>query len=353
MMNAPPQSHESFHNGLVSWNSDLHSGETGKLLPSPSKSSEPASSTVPMLNRFTLFPKLTTEIRLQVWELESSIPRDLDVWTKRFGGGQCFRFATSKAVPSILHTNKESRTVGLKYYQLAFGTDLTFFHTGRFPVLPPRIYLNSRADRVCFFGTNIGESAEYISIMIDEYKITYLAVNVAGRGQSEDPWAREMLCLIDIEMQTGPSAWLNERIEEITLFYRPQAVDFGAVFSFTDFDDDYERAIRGRKDVAEIRALACSTKGLNEGLELCLAKDSLTHKRQHCLQSFDEEMATIKQNEDKRVDHDDHQGTAKPGEVQNEDEAPDGVDGTLYCAWVGGRDKTLTIRMATISVSHE
>tara|TARA_R110002060_G_scaffold23136_9_gene31311 strand:+ start:174 stop:812 length:639 start_codon:yes stop_codon:yes gene_type:complete len=200
-----------------------------------------------MLTQFKRFPNLAAEIRLQIWELASSIPRDLDIWTRPFNipGSHGFKFATTKPVPSTLHTTKESRTVGLKYYHLAFGTDLTYGDPSS--VLPPRIYLNTRADRVCFFGRNIEESAEYISIMIEEYKITRLAVNVAGRGQCKNTWTREMLCLVDIERQTIPCSWLNARIEEITLFYRPEEIDFTFKLASKSLGETMSRRFEDKK----------------------------------------------------------------------------------------------------------
>ena len=218
-------------------------------------------------------------------------------------------------------------------------------------VLPPRIYLNTRADRVCFFGRNIGESAEYISIMIEEYKVTRLAVNVAGRGQCKDPWTREMLCLVDIELQTYPSAWLNARIEEITLFYRPQEIDFGVQVSFKEFGEDYEQAIRGQKDTAQIHDLANMSIVRKGGLELCLAKDNLAQSREQCLKDLDSALAEAKQDEEEEEGHVGNCGKAK-SEIQDKNYTPDGVDGTLYCAWVGGREKSLVVKLAKLSILH-
>ena len=77
------------------------------------------------------FSLLPTEIRLQVWEIIATAPRAVILrspftksWKEKFTGEKKKRkitrsrtWWTNTPVPSVLHVNKESRRVGLKYYK--------------------------------------------------------------------------------------------------------------------------------------------------------------------------------------------------------------------------------------------
>ena len=60
------------------------------------------------------------------------------------------RFYTCSQVPAVIHTCRESRSVGLKSYKLAFGVDRKFwFFTF---IAPPIIYVNFHVDRIWLIG---------------------------------------------------------------------------------------------------------------------------------------------------------------------------------------------------------
>src|SRR4051812_5550630 len=79
----------------------------------------------------TQFPNLPLEVREMVWTYVSHWPRNLDIWVKHEGpelttvsldGQRRSRyrphsFITSQCVPALLHTNREARIIGLKYYR--------------------------------------------------------------------------------------------------------------------------------------------------------------------------------------------------------------------------------------------
>ncbi|CZR60967.1 uncharacterized protein PAC_10863 [Phialocephala subalpina] len=88
--------------------------------------------------KFTKFPELPTELRLKIWAYASDVTRTLEL-------EYCMvdrKFFTFQHIPSVLHTNRESRGVGLQHYHLSFGTDKC----------PPGTYFNPGKD-IVYFGT--------------------------------------------------------------------------------------------------------------------------------------------------------------------------------------------------------
>ena len=76
---------------------------------------------------FAVFPKLPPEIRLNIWDHASFLPRDVDIFVVPMGNLRSdqmtfnpFRLVSSKAVPAILHTSKEAREAALKRYSKYF-----------------------------------------------------------------------------------------------------------------------------------------------------------------------------------------------------------------------------------------
>ncbi|KAI9052015.1 hypothetical protein LZ554_004269 [Drepanopeziza brunnea f. sp. 'monogermtubi'] len=112
------------------------------------------------LTTFTCFKKLPAELRIKVWRVASFTGRNIDLsihsleevddfWTDRVSDEEDqwphFFFSTSKP-PAILYVNMESRTEARKHYSLEFSTEFHGFE------LPPKIYVNWAADRICLFG---------------------------------------------------------------------------------------------------------------------------------------------------------------------------------------------------------
>jgi hypothetical protein len=93
---------------------------------------------------FTLFPKLPPEIRNQIWHLTANHPRTITIReSNSFTSDNTViqgvkHNATS--VPSVLHVNAEARDIGLKYYELCFGSQFR-----RKPV-----YFNYAVDGILF-----------------------------------------------------------------------------------------------------------------------------------------------------------------------------------------------------------
>lgn len=91
------------------------------------------------------------------------LPRDVNIWVQAFGAliyatdnedrSEVFRYITTQAPPAMLHVNKESREIGLKYYCLAF--DSAYSIPGRYDLrmtTPSKIFVNLRYDRICLFA---------------------------------------------------------------------------------------------------------------------------------------------------------------------------------------------------------
>lgn len=116
---------------------------------------------------FTCFPNLPLELRNTVWEYASNQPRNLDIWAPTIGSLNfqwspqhdkteytIHKFCSTQPVPGVLHANRESRVVALKFYELSFGSDCRF-HPGDILAVsfPARIYHNVESDRLCPMGS--------------------------------------------------------------------------------------------------------------------------------------------------------------------------------------------------------
>ncbi|KUJ20320.1 uncharacterized protein LY89DRAFT_682078 [Mollisia scopiformis] len=101
---------------------------------------------------FTKFPELPIELRLQIWGLASQVTRALELEYCRADR----QFFVSQHVPSVLHTNSESREVGLSHYHLSFGTEKH----------PPATYFNPIYD-IVYFGTR--QNLMDISFMVKHF----------------------------------------------------------------------------------------------------------------------------------------------------------------------------------------
>jgi hypothetical protein len=109
---------------------------------------EPAISTPAPLSEFTIFPGLPTELRLKIWGFAARTQRLLKLQ-------YCIvdrKFFTFQNLPAILQTSRESRSVGLCYYHLSFGTDKN----------PPGTYFNTDNDVVCFGFEQYDDEIDYM-----------------------------------------------------------------------------------------------------------------------------------------------------------------------------------------------
>ena len=92
----------------------------------------PAESHI--LKIFTCFPKLPFELRTMILTIACHEPRIIDLWifelpfeehggATTYWGDRPFRWRSqAERAPALLHASRETRTVGLKYYTLAFET---------------------------------------------------------------------------------------------------------------------------------------------------------------------------------------------------------------------------------------
>ncbi|KAF7883220.1 uncharacterized protein EAF02_005140 [Botrytis sinoallii] len=161
------------------------------------------------------FLKLPIEIRFKIWELVANQPRNLDIWYRRLGhfeeerrrfACQVNRWVTLSAIPSILHVSRESRTIGLKFYQLDFGINIPTYY-GMNIISEPRIYVNWDTDRIVAAQTNQhGYGAFSNMINSDERLCGTKLHKVAVRSDHYDP---------------GLSKSLGRRFNEILIYYEP------------------------------------------------------------------------------------------------------------------------------------
>jgi hypothetical protein len=112
---------------------------------------------------FTLFPNNPPELRNRIWKRACSLRRVIDLWFFPIGDENLESFCSDhfdefpwtykshSQPPVVLHTSCEARTIGLKHYELSFGTallkrlGLTKFELST----PPRIFVNWEHDIIC------------------------------------------------------------------------------------------------------------------------------------------------------------------------------------------------------------
>jgi hypothetical protein len=116
-----------------------------------------------VLAAFTCFADFPYDIRACIWESVAFLPRNIDLWAQGLGtitraSNQPHEFTLSRYIstqppPAILHVNKESRAIGLKYYSLEFGLSYEVpRHYGLRAGSPPKTYINFHCDRICLVG---------------------------------------------------------------------------------------------------------------------------------------------------------------------------------------------------------
>lgn len=118
--------------------------------PKTSKVADGSSSTT-----FPFFRALPLEIQIKIWEQAIPEPRIIEIHEQQY----CLKkyksrwrwehaqltYVTDVFVPAILHANRESRRVGLKYYTLGLGNPKDMFHGGEHT-----IYVDYERDTIYF-----------------------------------------------------------------------------------------------------------------------------------------------------------------------------------------------------------
>lgn len=126
--------------------------------PSSSTLLAPATSSSAASNRFTAFTKfglLPPELRQEIFRLSiRNIPAVPIVrWNRRIGS-----FIPGRKTPSILHVNREAREMGLKHWELAFGSANQ----------PKKIYVNFEVEPIFFRWDTTGPSPGILSDKMEE-----------------------------------------------------------------------------------------------------------------------------------------------------------------------------------------
>lgn len=125
---------------------------------------------IPTIPTFHKFPKLPMELRLKIWTEACCTIRNVDLWaeeveyTMRFGPPPKYWsgdepesitiFRSHSQPPGVLGANKESRTEGLKHYELSFGVKENMGR--KFTMCKPAtIFINWKCDRICLMNPRV------------------------------------------------------------------------------------------------------------------------------------------------------------------------------------------------------
>jgi hypothetical protein len=149
---------------------------------------------------FTLFPNLPIELRNKIWEHACFLPRNLEVKSWNYGKRiaiptldtneenpwQVWIYRSNTVPPAVLSVCLESRTIGLKYYKLDWGTHYAF--RGFTFSTPATIYVNYDSDRIVmtqrFHSRDIEDCVDFLDRCF--HKARYIALNVKDKGQRQE-----------------------------------------------------------------------------------------------------------------------------------------------------------------------
>jgi hypothetical protein len=147
---------------------------------------------------FTLFPKLPIEIRLKIWKTICYTQRNVDITTGHFSVSEdekstkvcLFFYRSSCPAPAVLHVSRESRSEGLKHYELDFAVNHEVYYRRTSPffvIMPPQIYFNWKVDKLCIVNPSllevvncrrtVEENAEHLGLLCNRKKLQYMAYN--------------------------------------------------------------------------------------------------------------------------------------------------------------------------------
>ncbi|KAE8452859.1 hypothetical protein EG329_013131 [Mollisiaceae sp. DMI_Dod_QoI] len=148
-------------------------------------------------SEFTKFPELPMELRIKIWDHASFFQRNINIWLRTLGelrvknytpgswtaaeDFESHEFVTNTEPPTLLHTCKESREVGLQRYRLSLGTSYEFSNVKI--STPPQIYVNWSCDRICLlwphqFGSHKSRCFKTFIKTCQDNSLRYLALNV-------------------------------------------------------------------------------------------------------------------------------------------------------------------------------
>lgn len=185
---------------------------------------------------FLLFSSLPLEIRLEIWGYASFLPRNIDIWPYYLGGPLTgpfnnfypHHFVSNNGIPGLLHTCRESRTVGLQHYVLGFGTSEII--NGFSFQTPTRIYVNPVVDRAVEMGRTMNRGmvpVRYFWEKCREMGISQIALRI-----SEEINIHEIYDIIAV---------LNHALElkEVVFFESREYLDIKGVVDFVEVDEGF------------------------------------------------------------------------------------------------------------------
>lgn len=182
------------------------------------------------LRIFTLFPKLPTELRLRVWEDVCYHTRNIPLGTVTLSSNHVddiypFVYISGCPPPSILSANRESRTIGLKHYELELGNEFDLGHGAKI-ITPARIYLNFESDRICPLGKFTFEGNDF-----GRYWFHRVALNCHGTENKSYP-----LSGITSRISRFPLTWFDGNILEVLLYDENIELEKTRSLEFEDTD---------------------------------------------------------------------------------------------------------------------
>ena len=103
---------------------------------------------LPAQGEFTCFPNLLPELQIIIWKIVAYQPRNVVIVVRALGVGSLYedfyqghKYVGFNPIPALLHTTRQSRLEGLKYFELAFSSTHRF-EDGPTIDIPARIYVN-------------------------------------------------------------------------------------------------------------------------------------------------------------------------------------------------------------------
>jgi hypothetical protein len=154
--------------------------DSKRIIASEVKLAVSTESKVEDTHVFTCFPKLPLEIRRMIWKEACSVERVLDIWAvtldvagttaffKKAYGTVPFSYMSHCKHPAVLHTSRESRSVGLENYCLSFGTESkSYVKCIEIKAASPvRIYVNWEFDVVLPMRVPLVEESDLLGYLL-------------------------------------------------------------------------------------------------------------------------------------------------------------------------------------------
>jgi hypothetical protein len=155
---------------------------------------------------FVFFPRLPAELRRIIWLFAIPGPRTITIFSQKEafvtnadGHAACNPSIPAKSnskAPALLHTNRESRDVALKFYSLAFKE-----HLNQRPVYfrfsTDTLYMENWHAFRCFFGRK--KSYTQAKLLELEHLRKTLRILVLGHKHFNTGWAEFMYSMVALE----------------------------------------------------------------------------------------------------------------------------------------------------------